>query len=74
MRTYYFDIVLHGIVLSIIEPRGVIELVARIIGSNLDRSHRKTLLFLAPECYRLLPAINNSMVICMHSILIHTLT
>ena len=74
MRTYHFDIVLHGIILSVIESRGVIELVARIIGSNLDRSHRKTLLFLAPECYRLLPAINNSMMVCMHSTLGHTLT
>jgi hypothetical protein len=48
--------------------------VTRIIWGNFDRPHRQSLLSFSPESYRLLSAINNSVVISMHSPLVNTLT
>lgn len=34
--TYHFDVILHGIGFGVVEPRGIIELVARIVGADFD--------------------------------------
>lgn len=74
VHTYNFDVVLDGICLSIIEPRGIVKLVAWVVGSNLNGSLRQALLFLTSESHWLLPAIDNSMVLGVYSFFIDTLS